>query len=73
MSWTFYRPGDEIIKEGAMIQTRRYVVADPAFTARGKLRLVRENGTIMTTWWGSGINPQWLPRHYRCRRHWLPQ
>lgn len=59
-----YEPGDVIVKDGTKVH-RRYVVDDPAFTAWGKLRLRRETGTLMTTWWGSGHNPGWLPKHYR--------
>lgn len=59
-----YKTGDVIVKSDPGIQTRRYVVADPARTTAGKLRLRRENGTILTAWWGLR-GDSWLPPHYR--------
>jgi hypothetical protein len=59
-----FKPGDIIVKDGVRV-TKRYTVADPPYSARGKLRLITASGTIMTTWWKHPATGYILPAHYR--------
>lgn len=66
-----YRAGDVLVREaltpgGGGRYPRRYVVCDPPYTSRGKLRLQGEGlRTVATTWWGQYPGDTWLPKGWR--------